>query len=143
MWMLSHCQANTAEVPNHLHSLALTLYTKMPNIQIFQRWISLSSCNISPLSLTESLQHCPAKNERRNKLRLGIKSFFAYYTNLLCACLVHIKFIDSMSLCGLLVVLLGLSVCVVPSLCAVSIGIVSRLCLKSVYLILMNFLFLM
>ena len=25
MWMLSHCQANTAEVPNCLHSITLTL----------------------------------------------------------------------------------------------------------------------
>ena len=60
----------------------------------------------------------------------------------LCVFLTCINFIDSMSLCGLLVTLLALSGCGMFSTGAVYLCVVLRLCLKSVCLVLMNFLFL-
>ena len=131
----------TLQASNCLHSLTLTLTQTGQNIQIFQRQISLSSPNICPLSLWQKVCNVTLL-DIRNELRLEIKSF-AYYMNLLCVYLVQINFIDSMSLCGLLVVLLGLLVYVVPSPGTVSFDVVLRLCLKSVCLILINFLFLM
>ena len=75
------------------------------------------------------------KLKTRNKV-------FAHYMNLLCVFLVWIKFIDSMSLCGFLVALLGLPMCVLFSFGPMPLWIVWRLCLEPVCLILMNFQFL-